>query len=115
MVVTYLERIREKFQEEQININTQLSIANIQLRENVEIIKFLESNVDRNFEAFTPRQVDGFNIRKIDELKEEQIEINDRISMLQTELEITNEELEKITEVIKVAKENDKIIKEIKG
>ena len=115
MVVTYLERIREKFQEEQININTQLSIANIQLRENVEIIKFLESNVDRNFEAFTPRQVDGFNIRKIDELKDEQIEINDRISILQTELEMTNEELEKITEVIKVAKENYKIIKEIKG
>ncbi len=113
MVVGYLERIREKLQEEQININTELSITNIQLKENVEIIKFLESSVDRNFEAFTPRQVDGFNLRKIDELKSEQNEINDKINMLNIKLSMLNEELEKVTDVIKVAKENDKIISDL--
>ena len=113
MVVTYLERIREKLQEEHININTELSIVNIQLKENVEIIKFLESSVDRNIEAFTPTQIDGFNLRKIDELKIEQTEIKDKIEMLNTKLSILNEELEKITEVIKVAEENDKIIRSL--
>ena len=44
MVVTYLERIRERLQEEQININTELSIVNIKLKENTEIIKFLEED-----------------------------------------------------------------------
>lgn len=113
MVVTYLEKIREKLQEEQININTELSISNIQLKENVEIIKFLESSVDRNFEAFTPRQVDGFNLRKIDELKSEQSDINDKINMLNTKLSMLNNELEELTDVIKVAKENDKIIRSL--
>lgn len=113
MVVGYLERIREKLQEEQININTELSIANIKLKENVEIIKFLESSIDRNFEAFTPRQVDGFNLRKIDELKCEQSEINDKICMLNTKLSMVNNELVKLTDVIKIAKENDKIIRSL--
>lgn len=113
MVVGYLERIREKLQEEQISFNTELSIATIELKENIEIIKFLESSIDRNFEAFTPRQVDGFNIRKIDELKIEQSEINDKINILNTKLSMINDELVKITEVIKVAKEQDKIIRKL--
>ena len=114
MVVAYLERIREKLQEEQINLNTELSIVNIKLKENTEIIKFLELNIDRNFEAFTPRQVDGFNLRKIDELKIEQNEIKDKIDMLNTKLSMIDEELIKVTDVIKVAKENDKIIRSLK-
>ena len=114
MVVTYLEKIREKLQEEQINLNTELSIVNIKLKENTEIIKFLELNIDRNFEAFTPRQVDGFNLRKIDELKIEQNEIKDKIDLLNTKLSMIDEELIKVTDVIKVAKENDKIIRNLK-
>lgn len=113
MVVAYLERIREKLQEEQININTELSITNMKMKENVEIIKFLESGIDRNFEAFTPRQVDGFNLRKIDELKYESAEIEENINMLNTKLEMINNELDKVTEVIKIAKENDKKLSEL--
>lgn len=113
MVVTYLERIREKLQEEQIRLNTELSIANMKLKETVEIIKFLEAGIDRNFEAFTPRQVDGFNLRKIDELNIEQNEIKDTINMLNTKLSMVNSELEKVTEVIKIAKENDQKLKSL--
>lgn len=113
MVVTYLERIRERLQEEEININTELSIVNMKMKENVEIIKFLESNIDRNFEAFTPRHIDGFNLRKIDELRLEQNDIFDKINMLQTKLSMVEEELEKLTEVIITAKENDKILRNL--
>ena len=113
MVVGYLERIRERLLEEQININAELNVMNIKFKENVEIIKFLESGIDRNFEAFTPRQIDGFNLRKIDELKIEQSDIKDNIDMLQTKLSMANTELEKVTEVIKIAKENDRKLKEM--
>ena len=113
MVVTYLERIRERLQEEQININTELSIVNIKMKENVEIIKFLESNIDRNFEAFTPRQIDGFNLRKIDELRLEQDDITDKLNMLNTKLAMVEDELNKLTEVIKIAKENDIILRNL--
>ena len=113
MVVEYLERIRTRLFEEQINFNTELNIANMKFRENVEIIKFLESSIDRNFEAFTPRHIDGFNLRKIDELKIEQTDIQENIDMIQTKLDMVNIELEKVSEVIKVAKENDMKLKSL--
>lgn len=113
MVVEYLERIRTRLLEEQINFNTELNIANMKFRENVEIIKFLESSIDRNFEAFTPRHIDGFNLRKIDELKIEQTDIQENIDMIQTKLDMVNTELEKVSEVIKVAKENDMKLKSL--
>lgn len=111
MVVTYLEKIREKFQEEMISINTELSTSNILLKENVEIIKFLESNIDHNYEGFTPRQLDGFNLRKIDELKIEQKSIQEKIDLLNNKISILDEEIKKVTEVILIAKENDRIIR----
>jgi len=114
MVVTYLENIREKYQEEMISINTELNNLKILLKENVEIIKFLESNIDRNYEAFTPRQIDGFNLRKISELKIEQEELKKKIDLLSIKIDALNDELKKVTEVIVIAKENDKIIKIIK-
>ena len=113
MVVEYLETIRTRLLEEQINFNTELNIANMKFRENVEIIKFLESSIDRNFEAFTPRHIDGFNLRKIDELKIEQSDIQENIDMIQTKLDMVNTELEKVSEVIKVAKENDMKLKSL--
>jgi len=113
MVVSYLEKLREEYQEEHINISTKLSIANNELRETVEILKVLELNIDRNFEAFTPRQVDGFNKRKIEELKVEQTNIEEKISMLQTKLMILDDKLTELNKVIKVAKENDKLLREL--
>ena len=111
MVVSYLERIRNRFQEEQIDLNTDLSVANLKFKENVEIIKFLESSIDRNIESFTPRQLGGFNLRKVDELRLEQEELTEKINMLNTKLTMVTEELTNLAEVIKIAKENDRILK----
>ena len=71
MVVNYLEKIREKFQAELIELNLLLNKALCEQRENIEIIKMLEINDDPNFESFTPRPVNSFNKTKILELKEE--------------------------------------------
>lgn len=113
MVVAYLENIREKFQNEIISANSELSNLHFLLKENVEIIKLLESNVDRNYEGFTPRQVDGFNLRKINELKIEQDELKKKICLLNENIFSLNVELKKVTDVIIVAKENDKIIEKL--
>ena len=47
MVVNYLEKIREKFQNELIDLNLLLNIALSEQRENEEIIKLLEVNEDK--------------------------------------------------------------------
>ena len=108
MVVTYLEKNRAKLQEQRININSQLTAAKNQYIENVEFIKVLEENNDPSFESFTPRQVNGFNKRKTEELKELQKEISSRINGLNEELTLVDEELAELGEVIRVAKENKK-------
>lgn len=105
MVVNYLEKIREKFQNELIDLNLLLNKALAEYRENIEIIKLLEMNNDPNFESFTPRPVSSFNKTKIMELKEEQKVLETRISDLKDKVASVESELDEVNEVIKVAKE----------
>jgi len=108
MVVTYLEKIREKLQEKHIHINSLLVIANNEYKENVEFIKLLEENNDPNFEAFTPRQVNGFNKKKISELLDLQKEVVEKIDKLKEELSMVETDIEEVNTVIRIAKENQK-------
>ena len=105
MVVNYLEKIREKYQRELIEINLLLNKALSEQRENTEIIKLLEVNDDPNFQSFTPRPVNSFNKTKIAELKEEQIVLEERILDLKDQVSIIENEIDEVTEVIRVAKE----------
>lgn len=105
MVVNYLEKIREKYQKELIELNSSLGKALCEMRENVEIIKLLESNNDPNFESFTPRPVNSFNRTKIIELKEEQKIIDSKILELKEKISTIEAEILEVTEVIRVAKE----------
>ena len=105
MVVNYLEKIREKYQSELIELNLLLTNALNEQRENVEIIKLLEVNDDPNFESFTPRPVNNFNKTKIVELKEEQKILEEKIQSLKEQIEDIKSEIAEVTEVIRVAKE----------
>ena len=105
MVVNYLEKIRGKYQEELIELNSALSVAVCEMRENVEIIKLLEANDDPNFESFTPRPVNSFNKMKIIELKDEQKVIEVKIEDLKDKISSVEAEISEVTEVIRVAKE----------
>ncbi|MBQ3558442.1 MAG: hypothetical protein IJA07_02870 [Agathobacter sp.] len=105
MVVNYLEKIREKYQCELIELNLSLNKALSEQKENIEIIKLLESNDDPNFESFTPRPVNSFNKTKILELKEEQKVLEQKINDLKEKVESIEKEITEVTEVIRVAKE----------
>ena len=105
MVVNYLEKIREKFQSELIELKLLLNKKLSEQRENIEIIKLLEVNDDPNFEAFTPRPVNSFNKTKIAELKEEQKVLERDIAELSEKVSDIEKEIDEVTEVIKVSKE----------
>ena len=105
MVVNYLEKIREKFQNELIDLNLLLNKALSEQRENEEIIKLLEVNNDPNFESFTPRPVNSFNKTKILELKEDKKILECKITELKGKVEAVEKEISEVTEVIKLAKE----------
>jgi len=105
MVINYLEKIREKFQKELIELNQTLGKAQSEYRENVEIIKLLEVNDDPNFESFSPRPINSFNKNKIIELKDEQKVLEEKIENLKIKVTEIEAEIKEVTEVIKTAKE----------
>ena len=105
MVVNYLEKIREKYQNELIDLNLLLNKALSEQKENIEIIKLLEANNDPNFESFTPHPVNSFNKIKIIELKEELKVLEGNIEELKEKVKHIEMEISEVTEVIKVAKE----------
>ena len=108
MVVSYLEKIRDKFIEERVNYNTQLTLLLNEKKENTEIIKLLEINDDPNFEAFTPRQVNSFNKTKVMELKERQTVLDKEVEIYKENILQIDSEIEEITIVIKAAKDMQK-------
>ena len=105
MVINYLEKIKEKYQNELIELNLSLRKTLSVQRENIEIIKLLEMNDDPNFESFTPRPVNSFNKKKIIELNVEQTMIEQQITDLKEKIADVEKEIEEVTEVIRVAKE----------
>lgn len=105
MVVAYLEKIRNKYIEEKVNISTQLNECISRKKENNEFMRLLEKNNDLNFEVFTPRTVNSFNKTKINELIEEQKIIEQNIDKLKDELNYIEKEINEVSEVISIAKE----------
>ena len=72
MVKEYLEKIKEQFLEQKIEVSKRVNELSNKYKENVEFIKLLEETNDPNFESFTPREVNGFNRTKIAELEKMQ-------------------------------------------
>ncbi len=105
MVLLYLEKVREKYQEKRIDANNRFQAVTNEYRENTEFIKLLEANNDPNFEAFTPRQVNGFNRTKIAELEARQKQLNNMLSDIRAEISSIDNEIYELNSVIKVAKE----------
>ena len=106
MVVEYLEKIRDTYTKERVELSSKLNeILKLQ-KENEEFIKVLELNEDPSFEAFTPREVNSFNKKKIEELNENQKYLLDEMENISSKLQSLDEKLEEIREVIRVAREN---------
>ena len=108
MVITYLEKIKDKYLKEKIDIDANLIELLTLHKENVAFIKLLENDSDTSFEVFTPRTVNSFHEKKIEELRNEQKMLETRISELENIQNQIKKEIEEVTNVIKVAK--DKLI-----
>lgn len=113
MVVAYLERIENSLEKEKLNLISEINDIKKISKENFKIRKVLEENNDPYYEAFTPRQVNRFNKRKIEELDEEQKELENKIKILNDELIVIENKIEEICEVINIAKEKELLLKKL--
>lgn len=105
MVKEYLEKIRQELLEEQVVIQKREKELQNHLKENIKFIQLLEETNDPNYAAFTPREVNGHNQKKIEELKEEQKEINRELQETREKSSDLIMRLDEVSSVIRVAKE----------
>ena len=85
MVKEYLEKTRNGFMEEKISLMEQVTFLQNSMKQNIQMIQLLEDTNDPNIESFTPRQVNGYNRKKLLELQEEQKELIKQLNVLRTD------------------------------
>ena len=106
MVKQYLEKVKEQLLERKIVVSNHISELSNTYKENIEFIKMLEETNDPNFESFTPREVNGFNRKKIVELESMQKSLTEELTKARQELSELDSDIYELNSVIKVAREN---------
>ena len=106
MVKEYLEKIRNELQEEKFSIIEQVNSCNNEIKEKKKFIEMLEDTNDPNYEAFTPRETNSFNKKKIVELQEEEKAASEQLSKLQDQLGEIEYKIDEVSSVIRVVKED---------
>lgn len=98
MVIEYLQQIKDSYLEEKHILEKQLKSSEIELKENIEMIKMLEESNDSSYELFTPRNVNSKI--KINELLEEQKSIDESIESLKNSINEYTNKIEQLDRVI---------------
>lgn len=106
MVNEYLEKTKEGFVAQRALLKEQIHSYENRVKENIQFIQVLEDASDTNYDAFTPRQVNSFNRRKIVELQEEQKALSEQVTELRSQLGDIDYRIDEISSVMKVARED---------
>lgn len=109
MVEKYLEKMRQEIYEEKVSIERAYHKNDLLLKENIQFIYTLENSLDKNYESFSPRNINYENYEKIDALKKEQDEIQKKSEELAEKISKLNTHLAELDHVIKVMKETRKL------
>lgn len=101
MVKEYLERTKQEYVEQKLMIQKDIVGCQNRMKENTKFIEILEDTNDPNYDAFTPRETNSFNRKKIAELQDNQKMEFDHLSSLQDELQIVENKINEISNVMK--------------
>lgn len=112
MVKEYLQQIKDSYLEEKNTLEKKLKSSEIELKENIEMIKMLEESNDSSYELFTPRNVNSKNKTKINELMEEQKSINESIEGLKNSIKEYVDKIEQLDEVMEEENREIEIVQE---
>lgn len=100
MVDNFLNELSEENRTKEENLKKEIKSLHLILKENAEFIKLLESEEDDTYEVFSPRKAHPGNRDKINLLKKENEEIQDKIEIRQEQLNELEEQQESLQEVI---------------
>lgn len=112
MVIEYLQQIKDSYFEQKHGLEKQLNLLEIQLKENIGMIKMLEETNDSCYELFTPRNVNSKNKAKINELMEEQKTINESIENLKNSIKEYSSKVEQLDQIVEEENREIEIVQE---
>ena len=112
MVIEYLQQIKDSYFEQKHELEKQLNLLEIQLKENTGMIKMLEETNDSCYELFTPRNVNSKNKAKINELIEEQKSINESIENLKNSIKEYSSKIEQLDQIVEEENREIEIVQE---
>lgn len=105
MVANYLKNLRKEYIAEKKEIEGCLHDLEIELKENMELKKMLQSESDESFASFVPREVNPGNKKKQEELEAEQKNILAKIESKQKLLGKFCQKIDELESVIKLERD----------
>ena len=114
MVCAYLEKLKQEYLEEKLNIDKTISSLQMKLKENIESIKQLEENSDGSYETFSPRDFNSKSKLRIKELEQKQADMMQSIEAAEIKQIEIEQKIEELKDVIEAAKVEAVKLKEIK-
>lgn len=84
----------------------QVTFLQNSMKQNIQMIQLLEDTNDPNIESFTPRQVNGYNRKKLIELQDEQKELIKQLNVLRSDVSTIDMKIDEINSVLKVVRED---------
>lgn len=105
MVVEFLKKINTQYEEDANRYRDELGTLETELIENEKFIKLLESETEKVFRDFTPREIDNKDRRKIKELHAKQDELKGRKERIDKQLAQTQDSQKEIRAAIQEVRE----------
>lgn len=112
MIIEYLEKIYAEMYEQKVSLEHDYKKNELLLKENIQFIYTLENSLDRNYESFSPRNINHESYEKIENLKEEKSQIEKQEEILRIKISDLNDHLAELEHVLKVVRENTKAVEE---
>lgn len=119
MVIEYLEKIYQEMYGRKVSLERDYKKTELLLKENAQFIDTLENSLDKNYESFSPRDINRESYEKIEALKEEKSiiekdseELKERILNLTEHLVELEEVLQNLRESTREEKEKEVLIEE---
>jgi two-component system sensor histidine kinase DegS len=107
MVKSYIEKIKENMVNERLSLLEQENDLQNDLKENVKFIQLLEETTDPNYAFFTPRDVNVYNRRRIDELNIEREDIIQKLDSIKHDIADCDCRIDEVDSVLRVIRYNE--------
>lgn len=110
MIVNYLEKIYGEMYEQKVNLERDYQKNEILLKENIKFIHALEKTLDKNYESLSPHDLNHESYAKINSLRIEQKQIEEKSKELKLRISKLNAYIDELESILKIARENKKIV-----